>query len=183
METPGSVQGLFLPLLCPPNSAHVSPFFPPSLEISLISIKMCSALAPNSYPAENTPDSVSRPKAVAITEGGQFGSHALAPLCASTADPSLFCQRCLPFGFSNSTFEFPTDSIPWHLPFLFGSATPKASLSSVQSRPPAHCCSAFWLSSQTTLGSLSLPGCPPNPFFYKPFVNSTFWTFLSNPGQ
>lgn len=54
METPGSIQSLFLPLLCPQNSAYVSPFFPPSLEISLISIKTWSALAPNSYPAENT---------------------------------------------------------------------------------------------------------------------------------
>lgn len=186
METPGSVQSLFLPLLCPPkNSAYVFPFFSP-LEINLISIKMWSALAPNSYPAENThPDSVSRPKVGAITEGGQFESHALAPLYASPADPSPLCQSCLRFGFSNSTFEFPTgNSISWHfLSFLFGSATPKASLSSVQARPPAHCCSAFWLTSQTTLGSLSLPGCPPSPFFYKPFVNSTFWTFLSNPGQ
>lgn len=58
METPGSVQSLSSFALSQKNSSYVFPFFSP-LEISLISIKMWSALAPNSYPTENThPDSV-----------------------------------------------------------------------------------------------------------------------------
>lgn len=56
---------------------------------------------------------------MAITTGGRLESHMLTPLPAGTAETSLTCQRCLHFGFSNSTFKFPTDPPFLALPTLF----------------------------------------------------------------
>lgn len=123
-------------------------------------------------------NSISRPRVMFFVTGEKVLRITRSLFYASTMESLLLSpQGFFHSRFYHSTFKFPPDFpfYSWHfLPFLFVSAS-----SSVQPRPPAHCCLTFLVKDLFSLfTNPSQPGCTPVSSLNKPLVNSTFWPFF-----